>query len=185
MSPMCGLCWYPTPPLTHHTHLPQPPRPGRYGSPPCTTAYPLQSRNKVLYRFFSPMVPRALMRGERKTVEKAETQVGLCCPCFKGPMNQFTWKVRQRPSNGTAYLAGEVAAPPIGGQVSARVRAGGQGGQSALPAIPEQPSRGRQKPPALNHRQRPLPIRTNSLAFSFDYSRPSLTNLLTSNSSSD
>ena len=84
------------------------------------------------------------MRGERKTVEKAETQVGLCCPCFKGPMNQFTWKVRQRPSNGTAYLAGEVAAPPIGGQVSATLRAGGGVANiwAALPPIPEQPLRG-------------------------------------------
>ena len=68
--------------------------------------------------------------GERKTVEKAEKLSLAVLPLLSrwlGGTNEAVHlgQVRLRPSNGTAYLAGEVPAPPIGGQVSARLGAGG------------------------------------------------------------
>ena len=132
------VCCYPTPPSTDSpptilTCPCQPPQPpvdmGPRGAAPRIRTN--LGQNKVLYRFFSPMVPRALMRaGERKTVEKAEKLSLAVLPLLSrwlGGTNEAVHlgQVRLRPSNGTAYLAGEVPAPPIGGQVSARLGAGG------------------------------------------------------------
>ena len=61
-----SVCWYPTPPS------PDSPAPTPTRSIWVPAVHPRirhstnLGQNKVLYRFFSPMVPRALMRGERK-----------------------------------------------------------------------------------------------------------------------
>ena len=134
-----SVCWYPTPPS------PDSPAPTPTRSIWVPAVHPRirhstnLGQNKVLYRFFSPMVPRALMRGEqKKSLKKQKTRR------LQGGTNEAAHQVRWRPSNGTAHLAGEVPAPPIGGQVSASLRAGGVVANisAALPPIPEQPLRG-------------------------------------------
>ena len=85
-------------------------------------------------------------------------------------------QVRWRPSNGTAYLAGEVPAPPIGGQVSARLRAGGR--VQYLSSAPTDPRATIFAPRLLARAEQPqaalASTTTNSFAVRSDYSRPSL-----------